>query len=77
MDKVKCEQCGWKGLKDKLLVAKHPFDEEDEISGCPQCFDICNLDYVCEVDDCWDLATCGNTYKGEYKRLCSKHGEEE
>lgn len=72
--KIKCTECGWKGLGKELLEAKNPFDDSDFISGCPDCKSINSVLYVCEEKGCWSEATCGTqTIRDKYMRLCGNH----
>jgi len=37
MSKVYCDECGWVGDKDEILIIENPFDEDKIIIGCPKC----------------------------------------
>jgi hypothetical protein len=32
-----CNECGWQGTQDRLLVAPSPFNRMHVITGCPKC----------------------------------------
>ena len=43
MTKCVCDDCGWCGDEDHVLLGRNPFDPDSEIDGCPQCK---KIDYV-------------------------------
>lgn len=75
MSKVVCEdwRCGWHGQLDEILRAKHPFDADDEILGCPSCKDVNCILNACDEDGCWERVTCGTPTKTGYRNTCGKH----
>lgn len=68
-----CGNCGKKLYENQLLVASHPFDEDEELWGCPACKDIDDLYRACEAEECWFKATCGIPTAQGYQRLCGNH----
>ena len=71
--KCKCSECGWKGRDTELLTAVNPFDEYDDVCGCPDCHAVESDIQVCDVADCWNEATCGFPTDHGYMRTCGKH----
>jgi hypothetical protein len=73
--KVKCHErhCNWQGYEDEILVAEHPFGYEGAIIGCPKCKSIATIDYVCDEQGCWEVATCGTPSIDGYRHTCLKH----
>lgn len=70
--KIFCEECGWRGTHDKLLLGKSPF-EDAEIRGCPKCKAIESHHEACDEPGCWEHATCGTPTPTGYRRTCGKH----
>ncbi|HON48067.1 MAG TPA: hypothetical protein PLZ60_09990 [Kiritimatiellia bacterium] len=52
--KARCEyrNCDWRGDSGDMLRAKNPFDESEEITGCPKCKQIECLMGVCDEPGC-------------------------
>lgn len=71
--KLKCEDCDWRGTQREMLKAPNPFDPEYEVVGCPRCKSIATLHYVCDAQDCWQLASCGWPSPQGYRNTCGKH----
>jgi hypothetical protein len=72
-NKIGCNDCDWHGMRDELLSAPNPF-EDDILYACPKCKGM-DLFSACEIDGCWKETTNGGTHPdGEYKRACSEHG---
>ncbi len=71
--KVKCNECGWKGLDIDALEAANPFSPQDIIAGCPECKSVDTLDVVCDELGCWQLANCGTPTDNGYRTTCNKH----
>ena len=71
--KVKCDECGWHGLENQVLVARSPFDDGDNIYGCPKCLDVNSMRPVCDEPDCWSDSTCGTPTPDGYRNTCHKH----
>lgn len=70
--KVICEQCGWHGTTDQLLVGSSPF-EDATVYGCPKCKAIDSTKTGCDEPGCMEFGTCGATFNGEYRFTCGKH----
>ena len=68
-----CEECHWQGTDTQQLEASNPFNPEDVIVGCPECYSINTLRVVCDERDCWDTATCGTPTEDGYRNVCGKH----
>ena len=76
-----CTVCRWRGHSSELLTvdahgnrAVNPFDPEDKVNGCPVCRSIdCCIAGVCDIDDCWEPATCGTPTPTGYTTTCGKH----
>lgn len=69
-----CNDCDW--IEVNRMSAPHPFIPGDTIYGCPHCGGI-DLNGVCEIDGCDEIASCGTPTKGGYARCCGKHFSEE
>lgn len=72
-DKVACECCQWHGVFSEILTAKNPFDESEEIHGCPNCKTIDSCNVVCDEPECWYPAIGGFPTETIYRNTCSKH----
>jgi hypothetical protein len=72
-----CWECKWRGTSDDWLVAKNPFNNEDTILGCPQCFDINTLYMACDEPECWKPASCGTPTENGYRNTCGEHRPKE
>ena len=73
MSKVICLECEWRGSYGELLVAKHPFDSEDNVTGCPNCKSLDSCRMCCDEKDCFVVATCGTPTDSGYRRTCGDH----
>jgi len=71
--KVKCNQCGWKGLNSATLKGINPFDNEEPIYGCPKCRGINSTDAACDEEGCWSLVVCGTSTTEGYRNTCATH----
>jgi hypothetical protein len=66
--------CGWAGWSCELLRAPSPFDSSDELFACPECRRTEDIEALCEVDGCRQLATCvGPHPDGVYRHTCYGH----
>lgn len=75
--KIRCDECNWRGQASEVLTAPNPFDESEDIEGCPNCKTIGELFVVCDEPDCWRNATCGTPTKNGYRQTCGKHQPKE
>lgn len=80
-DKVICEtyrRVCWRGTVKQVLRAQSPFDPEQEITACPNCKDDENLKAACDIEGCWNEATCGTPVPDarRYVRVCGEHYRE-
>lgn len=76
LDKKKCEcnECCHITTYDLLLKAKHPFQDNETIYGCPKCKNIECFNPICDEPGCTEPVTCG--YPTEtlgYRNACYKH----
>ena len=72
----RCLECNEISLETDLLVAPNPFDETDNITGCPKCKGVDGFEEICDEPECKAEATCGFPVKegfGGYRRTCGKH----
>ena len=74
--KVSCEECGWEGNEETVLIAANPFDGHDTIQGCPRCHSVDTIYQLCDIGKCRMRATCGIPTKHGYKRVCGMHYSE-
>lgn len=72
-NKIHCNECSWRGIKDELLSAINPFDADDEISGCPKCKGINCFTLCCDEPDCWQNVSSGIPTPGGYRQTCHIH----
>jgi len=74
-EKLVCHElrCMWHGLDTEVLRAPNPFQQGDELWGCPVCRDVGTLMQACDEPDCWELTTCGTNTPFGYRRTCGKH----
>ena len=75
MNKFKCEDCGWIGNEDEVLVSPNPFDPADQVCGCPKCQSVQSMQLVCDEPGCAELATCGFPVGDGYRHTCGKHSK--
>jgi hypothetical protein len=72
-----CVECGWVGTEEMKLRAPSPFDESQEILGCPTCKEVGNFVLVCDVEGCTANQVdglVGRTVEGRYFWTCWWHG---
>jgi len=80
--KWRCRVCSAESLEPALLKAPSPFDEDQELIGCPICKQ-CDegFDPICDEAGCQDMASRGwptgsnNDAWGGYRNTCGKHYE--
>lgn len=71
-----CENCNAVSLEHELLRAPSPFDQDDELIGCPVCKSCEGFTELCEMPDCEKPATCGGAFAdGVYRRTCGQHAD--
>jgi hypothetical protein len=74
IDGRRCPECGWVGNARDLLRAASPFNDEDQIEGCPMCTAVTQFEILCQVENCLKEATCGTPLPdGSYVRCCGDH----
>lgn len=73
--KTECRLCGWRGSSERLLRAKSPFDQDDELVGCPECKQCAEgFDALCDIEGCNGFVAGGMPTKdGDYIFACYKH----
>lgn len=71
--RVVCEQCGWQGNTNTILTAVNPFDDKDDIQGCPRCKSVDPFRPTCDEPGCWESVTCGMPTDRGYRNTCSRH----
>ena len=73
----RCSSCGVISLESEFLSAPNPFNEEDTLIGCPNCFAINDVVEICDEPGCEIEASCGfpvdDPAFGGYRRTCYKH----
>lgn len=61
-------------LKDGgWLMASHPFDVEDSVTGCPACKSVDSFDCACDIEGCLNLQSSGTPTPEGYARRCWEH----
>lgn len=73
--KTECRSCGWRGSSERLLRAKSPFDQDEELVGCPECKQCAEgFDSLCDIEGCNGFVAGGTPTKdGDYIFACHKH----
>ena len=74
MARFKCSECRVILEDGEILRAMNPFDQTEEIAGCPKCSAINPFRLVCDEPGCREEVTCGyRPSKDGYRQTCSKH----
>jgi hypothetical protein len=71
MAKWKCLDCG--EITTHYLQAANPFDETQEVIGCPVCCAVNSMVRACDKDGCTREACCGITTNNGYAMTCAEH----
>lgn len=71
--KVSCGICNWQGKDKDMLSGTNPFDNTEEIFGCPECKSIDSLFCVCDEPGCWEIVSCGTPTEEGYRSTCNTH----
>jgi len=72
-NRVFCQSCGWIGPECELLHAPHPFINQRDIYGCPNCREVENFSYLCDEPACNKVVTCGWPSADGYRSTCYEH----
>ena len=73
-NRIKCVNCNSVFRDDELLIAPHPFLENEEICGCPFCREVEGFDLVCDAPGCQNTIAVGRTWPdGVYRNTCHQH----
>jgi hypothetical protein len=76
MRRWECEVCETISARKDLLSAPNPFDDREEILGCPQCKSVEGFTAICEIEACTKEATCGGpSSDGVYRSTCGAHAD--
>lgn len=73
MTRMACQECGSECSEATVLRAPNPFDEEQEVWGCPACKSVDGFDRLCDEPACRHVATCGTPHPSGYKFHCHHH----
>ena len=68
-----CTECGCHCGGKTILTAPNPFDNSEQIYGCPQCYSVNFLRGTCDEPDCWEPDTIGMPTPNGYRRTCYRH----
>ena len=68
-----CTECGWQGLKTRVLQAANSFDFDDVINGCSNCCAVNTVRTTCDEPGCWRSDTIGTPTPTGYRRTCREH----
>ena len=69
----KCEECYWVGPQAEVLEAPNPFDNSENIWGCPNCLEANRLERACDHEGC-DLPGGNGTMTPDgYTWTCFAH----
>lgn len=73
--RYRCKECEWTGTENDLLWAPNPFadDDDERITGCPECRGVESMERLCDVDGCKQLGTCGTSWTDRYWTTCYEH----
>jgi len=71
--KVICDECGWHGQEEEMLIAKNPFDESENVNGCPKCKSVDSMLVACDEPGCWKQTSCGTPTPDGYRTTCGQH----
>ena len=83
LKKWRCGNCSNVSLEPQLLRAPNPFDDSDNLTGCPNCMAAFGEDLheLCDEPQCLAEAGCGwptgdrNDAYGGYRRTCGRHSD--
>ncbi len=69
-----CAECDHVSLDSEILRAPSPFDDTDEIVGCPKCKAAETLVWACHSDGCVRVASIGEPWPDRvYRWSCHSH----
>jgi hypothetical protein len=71
--KIRCKECNWEGVLEQVLEAKHPFQDQVLIYGCPKCLEAEPFETLCDEPGCRDIYSCGTPSPSGYRQTCHKH----
>jgi hypothetical protein len=72
-DNRTCCECNWRGTASEVLTAPNPWDDTDEVVGCPNCKNVNTIVAACDVAGCWKDASCGTPTPTGYRHTCFAH----
>jgi len=70
--KVRCEECAWRGIWDKVDIVKDP-GSDGSWFVCPDCRSPEKFESICDEIGCKDKVCCGTPTEGGYRHTCSVH----
>ena len=70
-----CRECGHHYNDFEKLVAIHPFDPNDTVSGCPKCLAVDAYEMVCDEPGCKKAVSAGFNTKDGYRWTCHEHSK--
>lgn len=80
-DKLICTDCRTISRESEMLKAINPFDKTQKIMGCPNCFAVDQMLFVCDEPGCNRESTCGTPTPEDslvsYRTTCSAHAPRE
>ncbi len=71
--KQKCAHCSWCGTSADVLRSTSPFDQKEELWGCPKCKSVNTLYLVCDEQGCCEYSTIGTPTPAGYRTTCAEH----
>jgi hypothetical protein len=70
-EKLRCRKC--QSITYQYLRAANPFDNSQEVIGCPQCYAVDSMVWACFEDGCKrEVCLCIKTKNG-YRMACVEH----
>jgi len=71
--KIYCDECGWTGTDDQILVWHFIEDPPNGVQVCPRCKEVGKFFRACDEPGCW-LQVCAGTPTPEgYRTTCIHH----
>ena len=73
MSQYRCKECRSILHTREILVNKNPFDEDEDIEGCPMCSSINCFEIICDEAGCTKVSTHGWPSGNRYRHTCYEH----
>lgn len=73
IEKLICVECGLTTYENMILKGANPFEDGDELMGCPKCKSVNPFIIACDERGCWERYTCVTPTSDGYRTTCGKH----